>query len=97
MVELADTWDLGSYAVRREGSSPSGSTITFLLCPDGGIGRRGGFKIRFRKEYEFKSHSGHHALLAQRIEQLPSKQLVAGSIPAQGTMSGWRNRQTQQT
>jgi hypothetical protein len=27
--------------------------------PDGGIGRRGGFKIRFRKEWEFESPSGH--------------------------------------
>ena len=26
-----------------------------------------------------------HALVAQRIEQLPSKQLAAGSIPAEGT------------
>ena len=30
------------------------------LSPDGGIGRRGGFKIRFRKEWEFESPSGHH-------------------------------------
>jgi hypothetical protein len=30
------------------------------LSPDGGIGRRGGFKIRFRKKWEFDSPSGHH-------------------------------------
>ncbi len=30
------------------------------LCPGGGIGRRGGFKIRFRKEWEFESPPGHH-------------------------------------
>jgi hypothetical protein len=29
-------------------------------CPGGGIGRRGGFKIRFRKEWEFESPPGHH-------------------------------------
>jgi hypothetical protein len=29
------------------------------LSPDGGIGRRGGFKIRFRKKWEFDSPSGH--------------------------------------
>ena len=35
-------------------------------CPGGGIGRRGGFKIRFRKEWEFESPPGHHDLKPAR-------------------------------
>ena len=31
-------------------------------------------------------HYGFSALVAQRIEQLPSKQWVVGSIPARGTI-----------
>ena len=37
--------------------------------PDGGIGRRGGFKIRFRKKWEFESPSGHHLAVPASLLQ----------------------------
>ena len=39
------------------------------MSPDGGIGRRGGFKIRFRKEWEFESPSGHHIAVSESLYQ----------------------------
>lgn len=46
----------------------------------------------------FESHTARHALVAQRIEQLPSKQWVAGSNPAKGVYKHrWRKWVTRQT
>ena len=39
------------------------------------------------KKEKFVLDYGFSALVAQRIEQLPSKQWVVGSIPARGTIS----------
>ena len=38
----------------------------------------------------FSSPALVRASVAQRIEQLPSKQLAAGSIPAGGALRTWR-------
>ncbi|CAI8967863.1 hypothetical protein EMIT0P201_50272 [Pseudomonas chlororaphis] len=39
------------------------------MSPDGGIGRRGGFKIRFREKWEFESPSGHHIAVSESLYQ----------------------------
>ena len=49
-----------------------GSLYSAATSPDGGIGRRGGFKIRFRKEWEFESPSGHHIAVSESLYQTPS-------------------------
>lgn len=58
VVESVDTPHSKCGAERREGSSPSGSTI----CSSDGIGIHIRFKIGCRRDCEFESHLEHHGL-----------------------------------
>ncbi len=58
------------------------NSSAIYFCPDGGIGIRARLKIVSRKGCGFDPHSGHHASLAQLVEQIPLKDKVEGSIPS---------------
>ena len=55
-----------------------------VISPCGGTGRRGGFKIHFRKEWGFKSLHGHHVKMRISYNGIITAFQAedAGSIPA---------------
>ena len=71
---------------------------TLLICDCGEIGRHKRLKISRLRPCRFDSGQSHHTTVAQGIEHLPSKQRVAGSIPAgRARMHRWPSGQRQRS
>ena len=75
--------DLLRFWLASEKSDRHTPLSSFKGCPGGGIGRRGGFKIRFLRKCGFESHPGYQASRGEsRRRSLPRRRKTKpGSKP----------------
>ncbi len=62
---------------------------TINQCPGGGIGRRAGFKIQYRKVCGFESHPGHHSRIVRALYGCMNFVRDTYGYTAHLTVSGW--------